>query len=242
MPRSGVPLPIVRRSGSAGGVPSQQSLMNAMQVATTADAAQYLYERFKDRVEQAKLGEKLATLVQEVSQFADYVVLQRTSNAKPWTGDSNIPSGFENLQQNLAASVVQKVSDEPITLDYAVSSDSQFIRGYSSEEGGLDEEKTASMDTLFNAWLVDNQMINQDGVIYEVDKDGQIKVDSQGQPRRVDPDKLRALVRDPSDGFGAYVSAKQASVQITTRLQSYPGDSVQPNPEEASPARVGTSS
>ncbi len=95
--------------------------------------------------------------------------------------------------------------------------------GYLVEPKPLSDEIVAAMDKLFNAWLAENSLISKGGVIYEGDKNGNIKQNKQNEPIKADPIMLRQKINsNDADGFAHYVQHHNKAVHLTIRLQEYP--------------------
>jgi len=240
-----------REQGKGGAMPSKESLFLCMQVATTPEAAQYFYTQFEARVKEARMQAKVGPLLGAVAQFSESVQAQSDTSARPWTGDTRIEAQtietfkFENLQQNLASNAAGEIAAKDITFDYAISDQSQLIRGYSADGNPLDKEEESAMDILFNAWLAANKMISLGGVIYQYQLDEKTKEikprkDAQGEPIRVDPQELRTMMAsDEADGFKQYMQGKNAAIQMTSQAHQYPEQHHEATPEPVSSGMDG---
>ncbi|KTD19938.1 hypothetical protein [Legionella londiniensis] len=215
-------LPLVKR-GTAGSnsLPTSDSLYKCMEVATKPDSARYFHTQFEQRLIDAGLKDKSGPVLNEVKKFADYIALQG-SNSNPWSGDIHIPSAFHNYQEHLAKEAIKEVAVNNIDFDYAVSNQSEFLRGYSNNGQPVDGETLSSMDKIFNAWLVENDMLCNNGVIYEATAKGDIKLDSKGEPVKADPERLKSLLHHKDKGFEQYLHKKDEAIQVNVREQAYP--------------------
>lgn len=203
-------------------LPSNQSLNAAMEVASTPESAGYFRDGVIELLKQEKKLESSQSLVSEVKKFAEYVGYNNKSSGSVWSGVS-ILSEFKSFQQNLAASAIGNINEQDILLDFAVSRDSEFLRGYSSGGKALDDSTNAELDTLFNAWLAENNMISKGGVIYESDEAGEIKYDKgEGAPKKADADELKRQIYDKSSGFERFVHERKEDIEFTVREHAYP--------------------
>lgn len=72
-----------------------------------------------------------------------------------------------------------------------------------------------AMDTLFNAWLAQSNMVSKDGFIYQGTGDGNIKLDQQGNPMVVPAETLKKMLS--GDGFPAYVKKHNPGVELVMK-------------------------
>ncbi|PJD91556.1 MAG: hypothetical protein CK426_00440 [Legionella sp.] len=84
----------------------------------------------------------------------------------------------------------------------------------------LDEKTIEALDELFNAWLVMNGIVNQDGTLYQADGEGTILSNQQGEPMRVHPEQFQSLINDPGKGFSSFVAKK--GLRVNTIQRDYP--------------------
>ena len=189
-------------------------------------------------------------LLQEVGKLvnnAEYQ-LQATEKLNPWSlvvastlNDAprligllrahRSESEFDAFQAFLADTSIRHIKEHiksgaikegQITLDYAISRSSQFMRAYGSDVNMLEGEALDAMDILFNQWLSKNGMISEGGVIYMRTGDKIRK--ENGAPVIADPDKLIAMFN--GHGFEKFVQEKHPKVRITIRQNDY----VEPTP------------
>ena len=235
MTREKIALPLVRdRGGKAGTLPDAEAITQAMQLSTTAEAATYLYEEFEQLIAKAKLLTQEAVIrVKDILKIhADNVGLAAQDNGNVWAGKP--PStNFKKFQDELvkdASKFINEQAAKDINLDFAVSNNSELLRGYSSNNEPLDPKTVDAMDSLFNAWLAEKMMICKDGVIYEgvYDKEGQLKIkqDASDNPGsegvRANAVNLRQMITS-ADGFQQYVHQHNKSAKIVIQERDYPG-------------------
>ena len=102
-----------------------------------------------------------------------------------------------------------------------MSDSAEFIRGYSNEDGKLlEDDELEAMDTLFNAWLAENKMISQGGVIYAGTAKGEIERDKKGHSIIAPAEKLRTLL-DKTDDFSRFVQKNNPAAEVKVRLHEY---------------------
>lgn len=214
-------LPLVRNRASEHPPVTADVIAKCIQVATTPEVAELLFERVS-----ASFGNAVEAAVQEVVA----IVENHANNMRlmgnygdTWSG-KRPSTPFENYQEDLAAKAAKALGETQVNVvfDYAISNASQFLRAYSSNGNALPEDTVAAMDKLFNAWLAENNMISKGGVIYEATEDGQIKTDANGNPVRADAQALREKIRSNAGGFQQYLEKNHAPVKVDIQQQPYP--------------------
>ncbi|MDI9819366.1 MULTISPECIES: hypothetical protein [unclassified Legionella] len=215
-------------------LPTKEMLIQCKEVAAaTKEAADYLLTRFEQILKAHGLVDKARSALANIEEFAHRVGLQLDSRNNPWTGKTSPLSTFQNLQQNSAAEAVRNVASTvngAITMDFAVSDESQFVRGYSTGGKSVTDAKAVNdLDTLFNSWLAKNNMINQrvDGhsVIYKTNEQGQVLYDDSREPVKADPAELRELITDSNQGIQKFLQQLQGannSVEVNPQSHAYP--------------------
>ncbi len=241
-------LPIARTGAESRFVLNAESLNKILQLAgNQIDTLAYLQAALKEK---AGNNPEFVGLMQEVGKLVKHAEYQLQAKEKlnPWSlvvasTVNDAPrligllrahlseSEFDAFQDFLADTSIRHIAEYiksgaikegQITLDYAISRSSQFMRAYSSDGNMLEGEALDAMDTLFNRWLGKNDMISEDGVIYMRTEDNIRK--KNGAPVIADPDKLIAMFN--GNGFEKFVQEKHPKVRITIRQNDY----VEPKP------------
>jgi hypothetical protein len=225
----------VRKSGSQASLPKTDAVNQAMAVATTAEAANYLYEQFLALVKQAGLeGNPLyQKAVSVIGDFAKYVGLA-TSGGEPWSGKVP-PTAFQNVQQGLAAASAAKINiEKPIRFDFAVSDASEFVKAYSVDGKPVDKVTEHAMNEQLLGWLASDKnpasknqadkllVVNHGGTLYvfdEKDNDKIKKID--GKPVLADPAAINKMMVDPKYGFAAFVQKTNQAAKIDIHSHDY---------------------
>lgn len=175
-------------------------------------------------------------VIQEVVKLLDYAKFIVTLRGNPWVlGDSILPmsaeTDFDYFQIYLAHGAAIQLQATEVTLDCAISDESNFIRGYSSDGKALDTKTVDSLDKLFNAWLATMKFESKDGATYNlISKDGAIFkatkatiwLDSQGEPVRVDPEEFKLALDRKSNGLEAYIQQQNKDIGITIQQHEFP--------------------
>lgn len=90
------------------------------------------------------------------------------------------------------------------------------------ERKPLDEKTTELMDSLFNGWLAQNQMLSKGGTIYQADQHGHIKKDPQGKMMVVGPGVLKQKMMSQDGGFESYVRKQNKLIKIKIEWHPFP--------------------
>ena len=163
-------------------------------------------------------------LMKELSQIVKNAQFQENTKVSPWLGDTQRlalnETDFSLFHKFLASENAKAVAalfanQTPGTeniMNYAVSVAGEYIRNFTFEGDVLEGQALAEMDGLFNAWLVDNNMINSDGVLYERTAAGEIKRDPKGKPAIMDSEKFKDLLHDQTKGFEHYVQGELSKI------------------------------
>ncbi|MCP0913789.1 hypothetical protein NKV53_05385 [Legionella sp. 27cVA30] len=215
-----------------GTLPSTASLYKIMEIATTSEASGYFYTQFNEVLSKAGLGKNMPAIASEIGNFAENIAWQKESATSPWSGDTRMPSSFQNLHQNLAADAAKTIEKTEIAFHFAISQDSQIIRGYTSDGVDADESTVAAMDKLFNAWLAGNNLISKGGVIYHVDEAGELRQE-QGQPLKISSAEFGDLLEDANKGFAQFIHKNNDSINFSLQRHAYPEPTQEAREEEA---------
>ncbi len=81
----------------------------------------------------------------------------------------------------------------------------------------LDEKTKQALDTLFQAWLALNGIVNKKGILYRADNQGAILCNDKETPLRIAPDFFNRLMSDPLQGFEAFVAKRGIHVKANQR-------------------------
>lgn len=236
----GKKLEVVKQRGSKGtALPDSDALTKLMELSTTPEAAVYLRDNYEIALKQAKVfaNDAVQRVWNTVSAFVDFVTGKSSND--PWSGKEPLTM-FQSFQANLAKSAAEVLSEKEVSFDYSLSDGADLLRAYSEDGELLNDDETAAMDKLFNSWLVTKGYLSKGGVIYQSDKNGEVKEDSAGQPMRADTSTLKRQIEDDKTGFRAYVEERNESVQLSTRFHEAE-KSEQARSEGAAPSTGGGS-
>lgn len=206
-------------SSESSRLPTMQSIKKAIEVANMPEVAEYLHEQLKEIAAQLKLTDQIPTLLSDLKKYADRVAKAVGHKGDIWGGEFQAVSKFQNYQRALATQAAENIGTDHITMHYAIDEENaHFIRGYQGIDGNPPPESTVnSMDTLFNAWLADNDMISRDGIIYEADEQGHIKKDETQGEVKAKADKIKQII----EKLPAYVKNNNQSVEMEMKKHPF---------------------
>ncbi|MDP3705002.1 MAG: hypothetical protein Q8R24_03730 [Legionellaceae bacterium] len=151
--------------------------------------------------------------------------------------------GYFTFQDSLAQKALLELSETEraeklsnVVMFYNINERSEFVRGCMSNgipleaKNEQDKKAIAVIDQTFHSWLVSNNMISKQGVIFKTDQ-----LDKEGKPTLADPQTVSALLNDPVKGLGVVMKKQDKSFGLEVRQRQ-----TKPTPE-AMP-EVGSSS
>jgi PPE-repeat protein len=204
-------LPIVQTKNAFVSLPP--SVLHALMetAAGSVDAAHYFVERYKEN-----LGRKAPpSLIAKLDEWEKLVTAGLSESNTSWDGEFVNRTLLANSLINLSEAAIQTsniIGTENLHLDFAISNESQFLRGYSSNKDPLNEADLEAMDLSFNAWLAEQDIIIEDGVLYQME--------TQDKRYKVDPVKMVELIKEDSNGFIPYMHKK--GIELTIDQHEYP--------------------
>lgn len=208
-------------------VPEASDLEQAMKMATQSpEGADYFAERLESILDKFKLSKKHSNLIEQAHNFAQQVKALYSNQGENWDGIELPSTNLDKVVRDLAESANQHLKEQikkDISMDYAIGDDAEILRSYSSEGSVIENpEEQAWLDSMLNAWLSDNGIITDDGVLYEKGSDSRFKTDQQGEPLRADANKVKDLFSNKS--FDNYM--KNKGFDMSTQQQDYPKEEV----------------
>jgi len=173
-------------------LPTTDALKSIMSFIQDEETAKYFASQFKKIAENPKLMKKLnpeeqkvvRAMVDNVDYYAECFEFARKTKNQSWDGLEKDTNEFKLLQANLSKKIAESIKGTipSIILDFAISEKGEFIRGYSTNRP-LDPQQDANtvnaMDTLFNAWLAEHDIISKEGVLYYAEE-GNVPTVSEG--------------------------------------------------------------
>lgn len=190
-------------------LPQKQALLDAMQVAETSiEAASYLVTEFRSLLTKAKLLETYADLMHKVQDWGEHVAFKLLSSAQPWLGQP-VQTDYLNAKINRAEKAVKDLKDmktgleEDLSFHFAIGDSSEFRRGYSSGTKAVDAPSVSALDNIYMAWLAENKLGTEQGVVYRTDAKGNFQMNGANKVK-ADPEVVKKLVVDPEYGLAKY--------------------------------------
>ena len=218
-------LPLARTDKNTIHFPSKDALLKCMSlVANSAEGAEYLCEKFEERCRESKL-EGTDAVVDKLRDFVTDVVLRSTSIGKNWDGKETTHIDYaQKVAEEAVATLFKEATEKPIHLDFAVSDDSNLIRGYSTNGQKLDEAKSqeaGGMDKLLRSFLAENGWeVDKEGFIFERPPEG------KKQEVKAQAEKIREKIENPNNGFKSYVdkafAKEKKGIDITIQQHAHP--------------------
>ncbi|HBI21450.1 MAG TPA: hypothetical protein DDY37_02500 [Legionella sp.] len=219
-------LPLARNGSNAGKIrPNADSWKKLVEIAgKQLESLEYLEKSAHSFLKKEGLLKEYDGLMNELSQIVKNAQFQENTKVSPWLGDTQRLALNETdfslfhkflASENAKAVVALFANQTPGTenvMNYAVSVAGEYIRNFTFEGEALEGESLAEMDGLFNAWLVENNMINSEGVLYERTASGEIKQDKKGKPAIMDSEKFKDVLHDKKKGFEHYVQGELSKI------------------------------
>ncbi|MGQ3889227.1 hypothetical protein ACQUW5_09375 [Legionella sp. CNM-1927-20] len=210
--------------------PNKEAILKALEVASlTPEAANYLCKRLSETLSQVNIAAS-DEVIKRVDRFGKNIELRYGQRSDPWQGRPDvIKTDFQNAQHNMGISLLEELSPESLAsgnlhMDFAISDDAQLLRAFSLNGEPLDPEAATAIDTLFNGWLAENEMVSKDSVIYESDSDGRIKENKNGQSTKANAERVKQLIVDRDNGFAPYLDDKfknHTTHEVTASVQQH---------------------
>ncbi|KTC85497.1 MULTISPECIES: hypothetical protein [Legionella] len=217
-------LPLTHRgSGVKQLAPGVDAIENAMELARfNSETADYLVGSFKKSM--FNLGksmiERSKGMLKKLENFRDFVFLQNDSKGGAWAGKP-VKTDFKNFQQNVADKAAEEFTTavtNPVKIDFAVSNESEFIRGFSADGKKLSKDSAKPLDTLLKAFLAENDLVDKKSVLYQANDKGVIN-QIDGVPQKADPQDARDTIED---GLPDYLDDR--GITVTVKSHTHPAD------------------
>jgi hypothetical protein len=227
--------PIVSSNRQAGAItmPDNAAMNAIFEIATkTAD---YLKERYEKKLINGGMRKDYQGVLHVLEEFEKNMSLLSTTDEDIWSGYAAVRPFFQNYHYNLAMEAAKELKSEleaNIKFDFAINKKAEMLRAFSAEGKSISTKATENMDKIFSSWLVENNMILQDGVIYEIDEAGNIKKEGE-TPVRADAERVNRMMSERgSKGLITYL----ANLAIKISVQSHATPEEKPQPVKAAPA------
>lgn len=190
-------LPLARDRNAQEPMAAKDALLKCFAIATTPESADYLVEKFKNKLIKAGLFESSQPVFARFVEHAENVRAQTGDRANPYLPGEEILSDFQNFQRNLcknALNVLMKELTSEVKIDFAVSDGSEMVRSFSANGKPLEPKAASAMDKVLNSVLANENMISKNSVIYE-STDGKIR-EVAGKPVKADKEKIAKTISE----------------------------------------------
>lgn len=195
----------------------------------------------KNRTEEYSTDAK--TAINDTISVASFMQEKRVHlEQKLWDGTITdeeleiLKPDYFSFQESLAQKSLQELDEKlrteklsQVTMVYSIDEDSKFIRGYLSNGKQLnanDEDDKKIIDILdqsFHSWLLRNNLVSLDGVIYKHEKYKSGKPTKKANPEKVSElllDAEKGLAKKQESSFPLQVKAYQAKKAAAKNPQS----------------------
>lgn len=200
------------------------------EVATRIEAVDYLIEKYELPVD-------LKNAFQEMRELH---AANEQASQRIWSGNVNAINVTLNMQEYIANQAIDTleeeiIEDQNINHDIAINEQGEYRRAFTvGDNEPLSKEAEEACDMLFNDWLAEQGYASHDSRIYELDSEGEIKVDNAGRSVAAKKEELERRLTDPKTGFEQYMEKK--SVNVTTYMREFPTAEVEVEPQGPAPA------
>lgn len=212
-------LPLARNHSRESQIrPNAESWKKLVETAgRQLESLEYLEQAAAVLLKKEGLLKEYDGLMHELTQMVANARFQDDTKASPWLGDAERLSFNQTdfslfhrfLASENAKAVVALFAEQPEgtenVMNYAISETGEYIRNFTLDDAILEGDSLSEMDALFNAWLVENNMINSDGVIYERTDSGEIQRDQNGAPKVVNSEQFKETLHSQNKGLEPYV-------------------------------------
>jgi hypothetical protein len=209
-------------------LPTKEALFKCFAIATTLKSANYLCENVTAIYQRKKLSEEERKVADDIIQVAqdyqEYVALEREDRPNAWF-EQTILTDFQNLHKNMAKSAIKSISndvDNSVKMDIAIGEHADMLRAFSVDANSSTPQQAQMLDKVFNAWLVKDNLICKNSVIYKGTPKGEIQIDNKGQFIRAGAKDIYTRLLDNIEGFQSYfnqLSYKTNKKKLTAIIQ-----------------------
>lgn len=235
-------LPLVRMSGSVL-LPAPNTMNNAIRISTTVEAASFLVDKFQTKYAQflrqgnQSAQEFEANSREHLDKASRYEAALHKATEEAWKGHvtEGLEEKFSAILRGLPAAAVtasaEFMASRKVRIDFAMSDEAEFLRGYSVDNQSPNNDEIATLDELFNAWLMSQNLSNQEGVIYLTNESGERILDKNEQYKRILINDFRKKFLDSQSGFASFLKQKGQYQQAELVEQTHPKAAQAASPE-----------
>jgi len=230
-------LPIANRHNDGQlRAPTIKAINDGMEITKYSfEGAEYLEQTFKKRM--VKLGKSMEEsskgMQRQLNEHTKFVAVKNNPAHKIWSGEP-VKTGMENFQNFIVNNAAKEFTDKiqrPIKINFAVSDESHYIRGFKVEGEKLASEKLASeleqpLDQVINGFFAENGLMLKGSYLYETTDEGTIK-QVNGINVKAEPIKTKEKI---ANGLAQYLEGKKISATVKGR--EYPAGKAEAQKEK----------
>ncbi|MDF1828341.1 MAG: hypothetical protein P1U39_08695 [Legionellaceae bacterium] len=197
-------------------LPSKETMIECMDLASTPEAAAYFYQQFKALLVERRLDKRFEGLLKKCENFAEEVQATAESATNPWRGELPLPDYANASVQRAQATEKDKPTTpvDKVLMGIEFAEGGELNRGYMLNDKPADAEAIARLDVSFHAWFARNGMLFRAPYLYEASENGEIKTGENGQPLRVELNDFQQAVEAKNDGLKAYFNQHVKGVAV----------------------------
>ena len=214
---------------------SAKAIGDAVKLASTEPAIDYLHERFAALISKnVAMTSKYKDVLAEIANYATVIRLQSQVDTDPlWRGDTKaaVLTKFRTYQESRAKEAFKFLAGAlpegaVIDFDFAMNHAAELLQAFSMEGSPLLPKLADNLNLVFSDWLTSNHNICDNGVVYQSDETGTIKKNEAGEALIVDSEEYIARFTSEFPKFcedhSQQITSKKLSVNVTQR--AFPGD------------------
>jgi hypothetical protein len=197
-------------------LPSKETLIECMDLASTPEAAAYLAQQFEALLTQRRLQGKFHNLVVKFQAYADEVRVSAESATNPWRGELPLPDYANTSVRRAQATEKDKPATpvDKVIIGIEFAEGGELNRGYMLNDKPANADAIARLDVSFHAWFARNGMLFRAPYLYHASENGEVKTDENNQPRRVDLNEFKQAVEADDGGLKAYFNQHVKGVAV----------------------------
>ncbi|MCH9717465.1 MAG: hypothetical protein K0U52_10330 [Gammaproteobacteria bacterium] len=200
-------------------LPSKDTLLACLKLASTAEAAEHLAESVRTIFAKARVLDEFQGLV---DKFETHAKEKRAGEMMPerhWFGATTVAATLYVTEAENRVAVVEgeyAESDNPDQIQVAIAFDEaeQLNRGYAVNEEAADQTMLDRVDTSFAGWLASVGFLCRGQVIYKATDTGEMDVDAKGRPIQIEPQVFEEKFLSEETGFRQYANARVRGIEI----------------------------
>lgn len=204
-------LPLVRGKDRVKPTPDGDAVKKAAEVVeTTPESITYLFERAE---KSGVLTPELQSMFEDMAKVAEN--MRDFFAGGDIMGGTEPPTPFIALQtaynEKAAEALQTQIQDQRVDTTYSIKEDGTMLRGYAVNGKQLDDKNEKehkvmdNLDTMLKAWMAQQGIFYLEGKLYAANAKGEIQKDNKGNKIHLDARQFDGLVRDPKNGFAAFM-------------------------------------